>query len=200
MMFQTLTYPPIRFPLWSWPGLIFRMLARALGADTMDAAQAEARFSEVTRCYRRLIAGICLSFSNCQEDFDDLQQDTLLNIWKGLPYFRSDSAISTWIYRVTLNTCVSFQRKSRKVDELSMQQLYMELYDNSQAEEIEQYSLMYRLIGMLKPIDKSIILMWLDGNSYDDIADVVGLSRNAVASRLKRAKDSLATMHENIKQ
>ena len=76
----------------------------------------------------------------------------------------------------------------------------MELYDNSQAEEIEQYSLMYRLIGMLKPIDKSIILMWLDGNSYDDIADVVGLSRNAVASRLKRAKDSLASMYENIKQ
>lgn len=56
---------------------------------------------------------------------------------------------------------------------------------------------MYRLIAQLPPLDKSALLMWLDDKSYDEIAEVMGLSRNAVASRLKRAKDRLAAMAAN---
>ena len=60
------------------------------------------------------------------------------------------------------------------------------------------YRRMYQLIGMLKPIDRSIILMWLDKKSYDEIASVAGVSRDSIASRLKRIKDRLADMNRNI--
>ena len=60
--------------------------------------------------YDNLIAGICLSFARSKEDFEDLRQDAYLNIWRGLGRFRAERAISTWIYRVTFNTCVSSQR------------------------------------------------------------------------------------------
>ena len=67
----------------------------------------ERMFAELSRDYAGLIAGICLSFARSEEDFQDLRQDTFLNIWNGLAAFRRDSSLSTWIYSVTLNTCVS---------------------------------------------------------------------------------------------
>ena len=152
----------------------------------------ERMFAELSRDYAGLIAGICLSFARSEEDFQDLRQDTFLNIWNGLAAFRRDSSLSTWIYRVTLNTCVSSQRKKTRREEVQMDELYATLYEDSPAEEIERYKLMYRLIGMLSPLDKSIVLMWIDGKSYEEIRSVTGLSRDSVASRLKRAKGKLA--------
>lgn len=174
---------------------LMRVASAITGTDREESR--ETLFAGITRDYSRLIAGICLSFARSREDFDDLRQDTFLNIWKGLGNFRRDSSISTWIYRVTLNTCVSFQRKSSRKDNLSTDDLYAELYDNSSPEDMENYRLMYRLIGELKPLDKSIILMWLDSKSYEEIADVTGLTRNAVSLRLKRAKEHLSDIYHS---
>lgn len=159
----------------------------------------ERMFAELSRDYAGLIAGICLSFARSEEDFQDLRQDTFLNIWNGLAGFRRDSSLSTWIYRVTLNTCVSSQRKKSRCEEVSLVELYATLYEDSPAEDIERYNLMYRLIGMLSPLDKSIVLMWLDSKSYEEISSVTGLSRDSVASRLKRAKGKLSDFYNNIK-
>lgn len=166
---------------------------------TEDHGRQQRLFDEITVRYDNLIAGICLSFARSKEDFEDLRQDAYLNIWRGLRRFRSESAISTWIYRVTFNTCVSSQRKSARTEEVSLRELYDELYCGNDDASTARYIQMYRLIGRLKPIDKSIMLMWLDEKSYDEIADVVGLSRNAVGLRIKRAKDLLAEMYDNSK-
>lgn len=193
-------------------GFAFRQWRRRVGQRLlrMTVAVAEAvapervknrerLFAELSRDYAGLIAGICLSFAHSEEDFQDLRQDTFLNIWNGLAAFRRDSSLSTWIYRVTLNTCVSSQRKKTRREEVQMDELYATLYENSPAEEIERYKLMYRLIGMLSPLDKSIVLMWIDGKSYDEISSVTGLSRDSVASRLKRSKGKLANFYNKIK-
>lgn len=153
-------------------------------------------FAQIASENERLIAGICLSFARSREDFEDMRQDVMLNVWRGLKQFRSDSVISTWIYRVALNTCVSYRRQARKQDQLSFNELIAELYDNSSVEQQSRYALMYSMIGRLKPLDKSIVLMWLDEKSYEEIADVMGMTRDAVASRLKRAKESLSQMRQ----
>lgn len=179
-----------------------RQWLRQLMSDiglTDDRGGQQRLFDEITVRYDNLIAGICLSFARSKEDFEDLRQDAYLNIWRGLGRFRAESAISTWIYRVTFNTCVSSQRKSARTEEVSLRELYDELYCGNDVASTARYIQMYRLIGRLKPIDKSIILMWLDEKSYDEIADVVGLSRNAVGLRIKRAKDQLAEMYDNSK-
>lgn len=153
-------------------------------------------FMEITRLQGNLISSICLSFARTKEEFEDLRQDTLLNIWHGIGSFQGASNISTWVYRVTLNTCVSnFRKVSRsEKQEEALTEFYRELFDNSTAEEIERYELMYRLIAKLSPLDRSALLMWLDDKPYDAIAEVMGVSRNAVASRLKRSKERLAAM------
>ena len=78
-------------------------------------------------------------------------------------------------------------------------EFYHELFDDSSAEDIERDELMYNLINRLPSLDKAVLMMWLDDKPYEEIAAVVGMSRNAVASRLKRAKDRLVAMAGNIK-
>lgn len=170
-------------------------LAAALRLSPAELRERETVFSEMTEKYSRLMASICLSFANSKEDFEDLRQESLINIWKGISGFRKESGISTWIYRVTLNTCVSCRRRSHKKNEVSLETLCTELYDSSTADDIRRYRLMYRLIGQLKPLDKSVMLMWLDEKSYEEISDVTGLSRDAVAARLRRAKNAIVEMY-----
>lgn len=171
-------------------------LMAAAGADAARRCEAERRFVDITRNQGGLVSSICLSFARSKEEFEDLRQDAFLNIWRGIDSFRADSSISTWVYRITLNTCVSWQRKSRGGERQAeaLNEFYRELFDETSREDIERYEQMYRLIAQLPPLDKSALLMWLDDKSYDEIAEVMGLSRNAVASRLKRAKDRLAAM------
>lgn len=182
------------------PGLRMRMLASRLMAmvtgDTDAMRQAAGRFAEITATQGNLIASICLSFSRTREEFEDLRQDALLNIWNGLAGFRAESGTSTWVYRVTLNTCVSYKRRSLVSERQAeaFDEFYRNLYDDATAEEQERYMLMHRLIASLRPVDRSIILLWLDDKKYDEIAEVMGLSREAVAARLKRAKDRMAAM------
>lgn len=175
-----------------------RMAAAVMPGLAASQSELERRFESIISSCGRLIAGICLSFARSQDDFDDLRQDAMLNIWRGLPKFREESTLTTWIYRVTLNSCVSYQRKSSRKQEVSLQDLYSELYDNSSPEEVEMYATMYRLIGELAPIDRSVTMMWLDGKSYEEIAEVIGISRNGIASRLKRSKDRLAAMYDRL--
>ena len=78
-----------------------------------------------------------------------------------------------------------------------MNELYAELYDTSSIEDIERYRIMYDLVGKLKPVDRSVMLMWLEGKTYEEISAVVGLSRDGVASRLKRARDRLSEIYHN---
>lgn len=191
------------FRQWRWRvgQRLLRMASAVAEAMTTERIKNRERmFAELSRDYAGLIAGICLSFARSEEDFQDLHQDTFLNIWKGLAGFRRDSSLSTWIYRVTLNTCVSSQRKKSRREEVSIDELYATLYEDSSDEEIERYKLMYKLIGMLSPLDKSIVLMWIDGKSYEEIRNVTGLSRDSVASRLKRAKGKLSDYYNKIKQ
>lgn len=181
-------------------GLRLRLLAtRLMAAVSLDSGnrrEAQRRFMDITRNQGNLVASICLSFARTKEEFEDLRQDTLLNLWRGIDNFREDSSISTWVYRITLNTCISSHKKhntSNRQTEV-FNEFYRELFDESNAEEIERYELMYAMIAKLPPLDKSVLLMWLDDKSYEEISEVMGMSRDAVASRLKRAKDKLASM------
>lgn len=169
--------------------------------ETLTGSSERTRlFEYVMQRHYGLISSICLSFARTPDDFEDLRQNALLNIWRGLSGFRKDSELTTWLYRVTLNSCVTVTRREARTSAMSMSDLYAELYDNSSPEELERFRIMYELIGQLKPIDKSIVLMWLDKKKYEEIAEVVGLTRDAIASRIKRAKDQLAEMYENLQK
>jgi RNA polymerase sigma factor (sigma-70 family) len=130
-------------------------------------------------------------FSNDSEEVNDLFQEVLINLWKGIDSFKSQSNIRTWIYRVALNTCISAERKKKvKTVPLEMEVNFFEDSD----EDTLQVKMLHDRINKLQPFDKAIVLLWLENISYDEIGAIVGISTTHVASRLFRIKEKLKNM------
>ncbi len=152
----------------------------------------ERQFQDVIEQNGSVIKKVCYMYATDSDHFKDLYQESLINIWQGLKNFRGDSKISTWIYRTCLNTCISYFRKNGKNDNAeSLDTLFVDVADEN-SDHLANLKEMYRLISKLRKLDKAIIMLWLDEKQYDEIAEITGLSRNNVASRLRRIKESLA--------
>lgn len=149
--------------------------------------------------YNALITKICFYFASNSSDFDDLRQDVLLNLWRGLHTFRGESSEMTWVYRVCFNTCVSSVRRNSRHTMPSLDEVPE---SNTVAEsegKDDDIQLLHRAISQLAPTDRSMVLMQLDGNSYDEIAEVMGMNRNTVATRLKRSRERLARIINQLR-
>ena len=127
------------------------------------------------------------------DNFNDLRQEVLINVWQGLDGFEERAKLSTWIYRVSINTCISYIQKNSKHSSHSELSDNIYCYDESE-EPLQQLKEMYQLIDRLNRLDKALILLWLDEVPYEEIGSIMGISRNNVASRLRRAKEKLTNM------
>ncbi len=169
-------------------GLLMRF-ADAVGVSPVSR-RLEDLFSDTIRIHDAMIRRVCLGYAVNPQDLEDLYQDVLVNIWRGLPSFREESTVRTWVYRITLNTCVSTLRtRGRFPSQASLDDVIL-VPDDSQ-EKLDAVKDLYECIATLNPIDKAIVMMWLDEYSYEEIAETVGLKRNNVATRLHRAKERL---------
>ena len=144
--------------------------------------------------HEKIIFSICFFYASADVRFDDLRQEVLISLFKGYRHFRGESAESTWVYKVALNTCLfSLRKLSPKVrtfpiDEISS----LPIVDDTDPELKNRLEWLHNAISLLNPLDKAIILMWLDELSYEDIALNIGIPRNTVASRINRIKKKLA--------
>lgn len=172
-------------------GKIRSAVGRGDKSEKGASGKLERRFGELIERYTPLIARICFSYAEGREEFEDLRQDVLINIWKGLGTFKEESMTVTWIYRVALNTCVSTIRKrSRRPETTSMENLLTDIADKDSDENmLERLETLHRLISHLTPVDKAIVTMWLDERSYDEIAEVTGISKGNVGLRLHRIRE-----------
>jgi len=157
-----------------------------------QSSQLQQRFMELMGEYDPLIYKVCYMYADDDEHLQDLHQEVLANIWSGMKSFAGKSKISTWIYRISLNTCITYFRRHGK--HTSVERLNEKVYnlEAEESERMERLQLMYKLIGRLDHIDKAIVMLWLDEHSYEEISAIVGISRANVASRLHRAKQRLA--------
>lgn len=153
-----------------------------------------ALFLHLMKQYDPIIRRVAFSYSVTREEFDDLRQEILLNIWKGLPGFREDSKPSTWIWRVALNTCVSTLRsRKRSIPTSSDEALLRSVAaDNEDEERLEQLNQLHKAITRLSLDDKAIITLRLDEKSYEEIAELMGMNRNTIATRLRRIREKLS--------
>jgi RNA polymerase sigma-70 factor (ECF subfamily) len=131
-------------------------------------------------------------FSKDEDGVSDLFQEVLVNLWKGYPAFEGRSDLRTWVYRVSLNTCISDNRKKkrRKTVPLAMD---INLFDDQDADS-RQVQLLNKRISKLGAFDRAIILLWLENMSYDEIGQVVGITAKNVSVRLFRIKEQLKQM------
>lgn len=147
----------------------------------------EQRFLAIIEKNRGVITKVCYMYATDREHFKDLYQETLANLWRGIDSFRGDSAVSTWIYRTAINTCSTVFRRSRN----ARATVSLDVVADMAASGDERPALlkeMYRLISRLESLDKAIIMLWLDEHTYDEIAEITGLPRNTIATRLRRIK------------
>lgn len=151
------------------------------------------RFLSLIKKEESLISAICFSFASDADDYEDLRQDALINLWRGIDSFCGNSSQRTWLYRVVFNSCVSSSRKSSflKSRTVGIESLYGLIADEP-SEQLERIALLHKLISKLNPLEKAIILMWLDEASYEDIAEVMGISKSNVAVRLHRIREKLS--------
>ncbi|MDL2255244.1 sigma-70 family RNA polymerase sigma factor [Parabacteroides sp. OttesenSCG-928-G06] len=122
---------------------------------------------------------------------DDLYQEVVLNLWKSFPSFRGESSYSTWIYRIALNTCISFYRKS------SRKPMYVELLPDLKLS-FEDNSVyvreLYALIERLNKLERAIIFLYLEDRPYKEIADIIGITPTNVSTKINRIKEKLKKM------
>lgn len=151
-------------------------------------------FSDMVKRHEKIIFSVCFFYASNEIPFEDLRQEVLISLFNSYRNFKRQCAESTWIYKVCLNTCLfSLRKLTPKVKTLPLEKLpSLHFQDDSNIELKEKLELVYSAISRLNPMDKAIILMWLDELSYEEIANNMGIARNTVASRLSRIKEKLS--------
>lgn len=153
----------------------------------------EQQFMNIIREHEQTIYTVCYMFSKDEEEVNDLYQDILVRLWKGFEAFEGKSDIRTWIYRVSLNYCINFSNRQKKQREcLNLDTGY--LSEGSNLEKNLQIKQLYKRINMLGLIDRSVVLLWLEGLSYDEIGAILGISVKNVSFKLVRIKEKLKKM------
>lgn len=155
----------------------------------------ELDFARIVREHKGTVYTVCYMFSKDEEEVADLFQDILVNLWKGFEKFRGESSIRTWIYRVSLNTCISADRKKKRRGESVSLDMDINLFDDA-AEDMKQVRMLQNRISRLGPFDRAIVLLWLENLSYDEIGSIVGITAKNVSVRLFRIKEQLKQMSE----
>ncbi len=139
-----------------------------------------------------IILKVSRAFTNTTHDREDLINDIALELWKSYSKFNGDSKISTWFYRIALNVSMNYKRKKKpnliffnEVNQIKVSDWLGKEEDN------EQIDLLYECIDNLNEFNKAIIILYLDGNSHDEIAMITGISKTNVGTRISRIKEQL---------
>lgn len=168
-------------------------LTRQNKLNMMSPPTTERDFATLIKQHSRIINKVCYFYATEKLPFEDLRQEIFVNIWLGLKQFRGDSKISTWIYRVAVNSALMALRSSKPgIETVSLDFALPDVSSELDDAQKENLQTMYMLINRLEAIEKAIILLWLDEYSYDEIADTLGLKRNTVAVKIHRIKDKLS--------
>lgn len=156
----------------------------------------EEQFARLVREHKNTIYTVCYMFSQDEEEVNDLFQETLINMWKGIASFREESKISTWIYRVALNTCLLQERKKKKEVKTVPLSMDINFFEDNDANS-SQVRQLHERIGKLGLVDRAIVMMWLEDMSYDEIGAVMGISAQNVGVKLFRIKEQLKKIHNS---
>jgi len=152
------------------------------------------KFIQVIKENRNLIFKVCYSYCRDQENRKDLEQEILFQLWKSFEKFDGRVKISTWIYRIALNTAISFYRNGNKYvgNTVAFDESIISVSCHEQdLEQDENITLLYQFIDKLSVLDKALMLLYLDDNKYKEIADILGISESNVATKISRIKKTL---------
>lgn len=155
-------------------------------------SEREEAFIALVEGYKRVIYKVCSIYAPDKGQIDDYFQEVVLALWRSFGTFRGESKVSTWVYRVALNTCLTFVRR-RMLRPRSVH-LTIDLAAADDAAAREQLDELYAVIGRLGRLDRALVMLWLEERSGEEIAAITGLSPGNVAVKLSRIRWKLRKM------
>jgi RNA polymerase sigma factor (sigma-70 family) len=165
-----------------------------------ESKSQEALFVEYLEGYKKLIAKVARVYCIDSEVRKDLIQDIILQLWRSFPNYDNTYSISTWTYRIALNVSISFLRKATsRTKTHSVYQDHIEFFETNDEVIDEKLEQLYRFIDLLKPVDKAIIILHLEGCANKEISRVMGMSISNVSTKKQRIKEKLKTYFESYK-
>ena len=164
----------------------------------------EALFKTWLQEHGGTVLKVARAYTITEEDCQDLVQEILLQAWRSLPQFEGRAGVSTWFYRVALNTALGWQRKERRRRERQQPLIGVEEFPMSGPDSEEQLhqrevvERLYAAIQQLPKTDAALVLLYLDDLSYREMADVLGFSENLVGVKLNRARKALGELMKEV--
>ena len=156
--------------------------------------QKEKDFAQMVKGNKNTIYTVCYMFSKDQDEVGDLFQETLINLWNGFDSFRGECDVRSWVWRVTLNTCISTERKKKKSETIPLS-MEINLFTDTDSD-TKQIQQLYSRINRLGMVDRAIVLLWLENMSYEEIGQIIGISTKNVSVKLVRIKEQLRNMSD----
>ena len=153
--------------------------------------QPEKEFIHLLNQHQKIIYKVCNLYMDLHSDREDLFQEITLQAWNAYGNFRGDAKFSTWLYRVALNTAITFFRKEKKKPDIYSTDMMPEKMEENFDPVEEQVKAMYAAIGELSRIDKALVMLYLEDYSYQEISEMMGITANNVAVKMNRIKVKL---------
>ena len=164
----------------------------------MTTNDLEKEFLNMIETQKRVIYKVCYIYAQDGDDLNDLFQEVVLNLWKGFQHYRGEGKVTTWVYSIAVKTCITFLRRSNsrlKTVPMTAAMLSNSCLVMGEGGD-EQLHELYCLINQLGKLERALILLWLEERSYQEMADILGISKANVAVKLSRTKEKLKSMHD----
>lgn len=156
-------------------------------------AEDEKKFINLINEHQGLIHKVCIMYESDREVRNDLFQEIVLQLWKSFPGFRGESKITTWMYRIALNTAISgYRKQTRKVKTEDLHDLHFNISEQYNTDDQEEgVQKLHHAIRRLSGIERAMVMMALDDVPYEEIAETIGITQNNVRVRMNRIREKL---------
>ncbi|PKB44473.1 RNA polymerase sigma-70 factor (ECF subfamily) [Cellulophaga sp. RHA19] len=152
----------------------------------------EEQFVQLIQDHQGLIFKVTTVYTNNKIDQQDLYQDIVYQLWKSFDGFRNESKISTWMYRVALNTALTkLKKNTKRPKSIPIEKVVLQQTENYDCNYEEQLKLVYAQIQQLNVLEKALMLLLLEGKKYDEIAEIIGITASNVGTKISRIKQKL---------
>ena len=165
----------------------------------MQKQEAEKEFERQIQEHELLLHKICRIYAYTDADRQDLFQEIVIRLWKAWPNFKGNSKLSTWLYRVAINTAISGLRKKKDFIQQYEPAAMPEPANEHPGEydEEERLKQLYHAIEKLNAVEKAIVMLYMEDHSYEEMEDIIGLSQGNLRVKMNRIKEKLRQLTKN---
>jgi RNA polymerase sigma-70 factor (ECF subfamily) len=158
----------------------------------MTAPALQARFQTLVEHHKKILYKVCNSYCRNRDDREDLAQEIIIQLWRSFERFDERCRFSTWMYRIAINVAISFYRREsvHAKHVVSDEERILNTVDET-ANQSPEVQTLYRFIEGMDPLNRALILLYLDGSDYHEISEVLGITETNVATKISRIKHSM---------